>query len=484
MEKNQKKKSKGFLRKLGVFGFDEVEPIILAALVSEDPILLIGEAGTGKTFLLNSISEAMRLEHRHYNASLISFDDLIGFPAPAADGNSIRFLQSPATVWGAQSVLVDELSRCKPENQNKFFSIVHERKIQGIALESLTYRWAAMNPFHIDGGEDHYEGSQALDQALADRFAFIIEVPDWPDLKKDEQLGVIDPAGENAISNDNGGIYHFVSKLKPIFNKAIQSPDKRTVSYVRLVTSFMHDAGMRFSPRRARLLARNITAASCVATELHGNLNEKQLLKLFKLVLNWSIPHRAFRESVAQHQIDTAHVEAARLILAGDETQSWIAEFTKTESTATCIDMLFDSSIDRDTKSIAVIQKLMTNDHESRAIFCFSAYPACSTRSLLTEDALSDMLKITSEIMEVDGELKWREMFNPKVNNDRHPIWSACQKMINSFPKKNTLRKQRAKQLFLYLLLKFETISDPESVEQELNDCFEKVTYFLKESNS
>ncbi|MFM8916987.1 MAG: hypothetical protein ACKOGP_04505, partial [Bacteroidota bacterium] len=62
MEKNLKNNSKGFLRKLGVFGFDEVEPIILAALVSEDPILLIGEAGTGKTFLLNSISEAMRLE--------------------------------------------------------------------------------------------------------------------------------------------------------------------------------------------------------------------------------------------------------------------------------------------------------------------------------------------------------------------------------------------------------------------------------------
>jgi len=47
MEKKQPTKSKGFLRKLGVFGFDEVEPLILAALVSEDPILLIGEAGTG-----------------------------------------------------------------------------------------------------------------------------------------------------------------------------------------------------------------------------------------------------------------------------------------------------------------------------------------------------------------------------------------------------------------------------------------------------
>jgi hypothetical protein len=47
------------LRELGVFGFDPVEVVILAALVSEDPLLLIGRSGTGKTFLLNSLSEAL-----------------------------------------------------------------------------------------------------------------------------------------------------------------------------------------------------------------------------------------------------------------------------------------------------------------------------------------------------------------------------------------------------------------------------------------
>jgi len=43
--------------------------LVLAALVTEDPLLLIGASGTGKTFLLNSLSEALGLEHRHYNAS-------------------------------------------------------------------------------------------------------------------------------------------------------------------------------------------------------------------------------------------------------------------------------------------------------------------------------------------------------------------------------------------------------------------------------
>jgi len=77
-----------YLRAIGAFSFDRVAPLILAALVTEDPLLLLGASGSGKTFLLNSLSEALGLEHRHYNASLISFDDLVGFPFPDPDKGS------------------------------------------------------------------------------------------------------------------------------------------------------------------------------------------------------------------------------------------------------------------------------------------------------------------------------------------------------------------------------------------------------------
>lgn len=150
-----------FLPDLGVYGFDDFEIAVLAALVTEDPLLLIGRSGTGKTYLLNSLSEALALEHRHYNASLISFDDLIGFPFPEQEAGTVRFLETPATVWPAQSVLIDEISRCKPEHQNRLFALVHERKIQGIALSNLRFRWAAMNPPSGDQGEgDDYLGSE------------------------------------------------------------------------------------------------------------------------------------------------------------------------------------------------------------------------------------------------------------------------------------------------------------------------------------
>ena len=119
------------LPSIGVFGFDRLEPVILAALVTEDPLLLIGRSGTGKTFLLNSLSEVLGVEHRHYNASLISFDDLVGFPYPEQESGTVRFLETPATVWQAESVLIDEISRCKPEHQNRLLALVHERRVRG-----------------------------------------------------------------------------------------------------------------------------------------------------------------------------------------------------------------------------------------------------------------------------------------------------------------------------------------------------------------
>src|SRR5262245_38563468 len=198
-------RSRGRLAALGAYGFATQEPVIFAALTSGDPLLLIGNSGTGKTFLLNSLSEALGLEHRHYNASLIAFDDLVGFPYPDAKRGGVKFLETPATVWGAQSVLIDEISRCKPEHQNRLFSLVHERRIQGIALPRLRFRWAAMNPCSADqNGAEDYAGSEALDPALADRFALFVRACDWDELTPEERMKIAAPAGEDRIADDGG----------------------------------------------------------------------------------------------------------------------------------------------------------------------------------------------------------------------------------------------------------------------------------------
>ena len=131
---------------LGVFGWDLLEPLILASLSSGEPLLVIGRHGTAKSFLLERLAQALKLEYRFYNASLINFDDLVGIPLPNEDGTALRYLTTPTAVWDAQVVFIDEINRTRPELQNKLFPIIHERRVQGQRLERLRHRWAAMNP--------------------------------------------------------------------------------------------------------------------------------------------------------------------------------------------------------------------------------------------------------------------------------------------------------------------------------------------------
>ncbi len=475
------KTKKTFFEQLGVYGFDNVEPLIIAALVSEDPVLLIGKAGTGKTFLLNSISEAMGLEHRHYNASLISFDDLVGFPYPSSDGKSISFLPTPATIWEAESVLVDEISRCKPETQNKFFSIVHERKVQGLELKKLRYRWAAMNPFGFDGGDDdvQYEGSQPLDQALADRFSFVIEVPDWGELTIKQQEAVIYPAGESAVSDDQGTLKDFVNNLKPDFIRNILHPSPEIVSYSRIATTWLTEAGYRMSPRRARLLSRNLTAVICVEKSLGSDLSIKQRKDIYKKVLKWSLPHRAWRGSIQEHIIDSVHAEIIRVVFDSNPKEKWVSEFLMISSLADKISMLFDEDMDRDTKSLSVIQLLARESKARAAIFSFTLFPLLCDIELLNEEALHELSRFAKKVMEVIGTMEWRENLNQ--NNTIHPSWSSCLSTLNKLPKSEERRIERTKQLFLYLINEEENIVEPDIIEKELHECFNRTKSFVQQ---
>ena len=78
---------------LGLEGWEKLEPVILAALASEEPLLLVGRHGAAKSFLLERLAEALELEFRCYNASLLNFDDLVGFPIPTEDKQSLRYIR-------------------------------------------------------------------------------------------------------------------------------------------------------------------------------------------------------------------------------------------------------------------------------------------------------------------------------------------------------------------------------------------------------
>ena len=104
------------LAALGLHGLSHLDAPVLAALATEAPMLLIGPHGSAKSALLERLAAALGLAHRHYNASLLSFDDLVGFPVP--EGEGLRYLRTPATLWDAESVFRRVVGLTAPEPES------------------------------------------------------------------------------------------------------------------------------------------------------------------------------------------------------------------------------------------------------------------------------------------------------------------------------------------------------------------------------
>ena len=445
---------------LGVYGFDAVEPLILASLVTGDPLLLIGPSGTGKTFLLNTLSEALGLEHRHYNASLISFDDLVGFPYPDKDGAGVRFLQTPATVWGAESVLIDEISRCKPEHQNRLFSLVCERRLQGIPLPNLLYRWAAMNPCSSDqGGADDYAGSEALDPALADRFALFIEASEWEALAERERLLVAAPAGEGRIASDGGALRRDVEGWKRSFDAGVADCPDDVIRYVTTAVSALNSAGIRVSPRRSRFMTRGLFAASVVT----GLFSER----LCRLLVQASLPHVCWGEKPPREAVVAAHRLAWDVVR--DSGRSWLPAFLAEGPLPRKLEILLDNCRSADQGDQAVAELLAMSPPERAAAFAFAVYPAAASGKLpVGAGGVNDLGKRASPFLSASGLISWAERLAEK--DTEHPDLVRYAAALDGL---KGGRAERAKQFFNGCLVRKCKVADPALLESEIQQCVE-----------
>ena len=302
--------NRGWLERIGLIGLSSIEAPLLAALVTGSPLLLIGAHGTAKSLLLTRVASALGLEFRHYNASLLNFDDLVGFPLPGKDG-TLQYVRTPASIWGAGAVIFDEISRCRPDIQNKLFPIIHERKVQGISLDELRYRWAAMNPPTTDDDDNGYSGSEPLDAALADRFAFIVDMPTWSQFTLTQQLAVIQTEETLISQSEARYLQEVISRTEKILSRLDTTFTSGIAQYVQLVIALLAQAGLLLSPRRATLLYRNILAVNAASLAINPNVG---LSDVTLVALRSSLPQRAQGIAIPEVKLLSAHKEAIRSI--------------------------------------------------------------------------------------------------------------------------------------------------------------------------
>ncbi len=293
---------------LGLYGWTRHEPVLLAALLSEEPLLLIGPHGCAKSFVLERLAESLGLAFRCYNASLINYDDLVGIPMPNADRTALEFITTPESIWEAGVVFIDEINRTRPDLQNKLFPIIHECRVQGRALKHLRYRWAAMNPPPDDddlaASDPAYLGAEPLDAALADRFPFIVPVPTWEDLSE---------ADQNAILTDQfQGRHEFplpigrlVEEAKAVYTGLLATDARRFARYVVELVPRLHGARFDVSTRRATMLQRCALAVHAARIVLARHTGESATPDAYAsalAALRCTLPDRA------RHPLDETRI--------------------------------------------------------------------------------------------------------------------------------------------------------------------------------
>ena len=285
---------------LGLYGWKKAEPVLLAALLSEEPLLLVGAHGCAKSFVLERLAESLGMAFRSYNASLINYDDLVGVPLPDATRTKLEYLSSPESIWDAEVVFIDEISRTRPELQNKLFPIIYDRRVQGRPLSRLVYRWAAMNPpptdEELDEGDALYLGSEPLDAALADRFPYIMSVPDWDDLSPSDQKKVLADqfAGRHEFPV---AIRELVTEARGRYDELVPELTPRLTPYIVALVLKLHASRYDVSTRRATMLLRCAIAVHAarqvLARETGGD--EPELYDSVRLALLNTLPDRARR---------------------------------------------------------------------------------------------------------------------------------------------------------------------------------------------
>jgi MoxR-like ATPase len=158
---------------------------VLAAMLAGGHVLLEGVPGLGKTLLVRSLADALRLEFSRiqFTPDLMPADILGTTIIVEGEGGhrEFKFRQGPVFT---QVLLADEINRATPKTQSALLEAMQEGSVtvggQSHRLEQPFMVLATQNPLEM-------EGTYPLPEAQLDRFLFKVQVP-FPKLHELSQI--------------------------------------------------------------------------------------------------------------------------------------------------------------------------------------------------------------------------------------------------------------------------------------------------------
>ena len=157
-------------------GYGEHEAPLLVGTALRWNTLMLGAHGNGKTTTLKTIARAIsaldgskKKGLRYFPCDKVNLIILAGIPDVSS--GTLKFANSDSTVFGddVRVIVLDEVTRAKPEQQNLLMEILEEKTCFGIPLNKKVAIIGCANPVT-------YSGTQELDAAFFDRFAIVFEV--------------------------------------------------------------------------------------------------------------------------------------------------------------------------------------------------------------------------------------------------------------------------------------------------------------------
>ncbi len=156
-------------------GQDQVIEGVILGLLAGGHVLLEGVPGLGKTLLVRSLGQAVRLQFARvqFTPDLMP-SDILGAQMLVDDGHGGRafaFQQGPVFT---NLLLADEVNRATPKTQSALLEAMAERSVtvgrQTHQLPNPFFVLATQNPLEM-------EGTYPLPEAQLDRFLFKLHVP-------------------------------------------------------------------------------------------------------------------------------------------------------------------------------------------------------------------------------------------------------------------------------------------------------------------